>query len=572
MFANIIQLLLNHCNCGSLLSFPTMTVFLPILAILGALSPLFTLAWLWQLKEWRWDRLLEHLRREGWMGQLWGRTRPAILGMYAAVAMAAWWNGGMVEWRDGQMGKWAVIVALLLLSGLTAVQIGLRRQRRPVFTKKTVTVTATAVLLTILLAIFLGTHHPAWLPILVLLQPLALATAWVLWYPVDTFLKNRIIARARSLREKFPDLTVIGVTGSVGKTTTKELLACVLRDLQPAMTPAHVNSEIGVAQWLMQRLTPPLPASAQRALGEGVGGWGYVIVEMGAYRKGEISTLCSFTKPTIGVITHIGTQHIALFGSQEKLFEAKAELIASLPPDGRAFLNGDNALTRTMAAISSCPTVIVGTGGQCDLEAFDIEETGSGIRFRLVRRSLSPAEASAKVGGEGEARDVLFEVPLHGTHNVTNVLLAIAVGEHLGVRLERMRELLKTFAPLSQTFSVRTEAGVRILDDTHNSSVASMKAAIAWARTQPEEHKILLAAGLIEMGDLQTSVEEELGAIAGRVFERMIILDAASARNFAASGAKNVEVYSKRSEKIEPGSLLVCTGRMSEKIFQSLMP
>jgi len=197
------------------------------------------------------------------------------------------------------------------------------------------------------------------------------------------------------------------------------------------------------------------------------------------------------------------------------------------------------------------------------------------LRFRNFDRHFEVPERAIRdgalgVGGPLERRVVdHHHLPVAGR---AHELLAIAVGEHLGVRLERMRELLKTFAPLSQTFSVRTEAGVRILDDTHNSSVASMKAAIAWARTQPEEHKILLAAGLIEMGDLQTSVEEELGAIAGRVFERMIILDAASARNFAASGAKNVEVYSKRSEKIEPGSLLVCTGRMSEKIFQSLMP
>ena len=398
------------------------------------------------------------------------------------------------------------------------------------------------------------------LPFLILLQPVMLTLAWLLWYPVDAFLKNRIITQARTLREKFPDLTVIGVTGSVGKTTTKELLACVLKDLHPAVTPVHVNAEIGVARWLLRQLRvasyelrePPFGSAQSRLHPQpATRNPQFLIVELGAYRKGEIATLCSFAHPTLGVVTHVGTQHIALFGSQEKLFEAKSELMQSLPPDGRAFLNGDNALTRKMATISPCPAVIVGTGGSCDLEAFDIEETPKGIRFR--------------------ARDVLFELPLHGTHNVTNVLLAIAVGEHLGIKIDRMRELLKTFAPLSQTFSVRTESGVRILDDTHNSSTASMKAAIAWARTQPEEHKILLAAGLIEMGDLQSPAERELGGLAAAVFGRTIVTDEQSAKNFMAGGAV-VETLSKNSTSVPQGSLLVCVGRMSPSTIRRLLP
>ncbi len=515
-----------------------MTVFLPMLAVFAALSPLLTLAWLWQVKEWRWDRLLEHLRREGWAGQLWGRIRPVIVALYA---------GAFLLLRENPLIILVFLGCLLLTSTLTAIQIVFGRQRYPVFTKKAVILTVTAGLLTVVAALMIERMQwDGFFPVIVLIQPFTLALAWLLWFPVDTFLKNRIISHARSLREKFPELTVIGVTGSVGKTTTKELLACVLKDLNPAVTPAYVNAEIGVARWLMnslsQRKQPPEPAPEPEP----------VIVEMGAYRKGEISILCSFTKPTIGVVTHVGTQHIALFGSQEKLFEAKGELIQSLPSDGRAFLNGDNALARKMATISPCPAVIVGTGGSCDLEAFDIEETPGGIRFRT--------------------RDILFEIPLHGTHNVTNILLAIAVGEHLGIKLERMRDLLKSFTPLSQTFSVRSESGVRILDDTHNSSTASMKAAIAWARTQPEEHKILLAAGLIEMGDLQSPAERELGGLAATVFERTIVTDEQSAKNFAAGGAKNVETFSSKSAKIPAGALLVCTGRMAGSVIRRLLP
>lgn len=520
----------DHC-------YPVCTVklLLPILAVLASLSPLLTLAWLWQVKEWRWDRLTEHLRRQGASGQLWGKARPAIVGIYVI--------GGMAEWWDVSAGGLAVVTVLLILSALAIVQITLRRQRVPVWTGKAIALASTAMLLTGVISASLAGFAPL-LPAIILLQPVALAAAWLMWRPVDILLKNRVIARARSLRERHPDITVIGVTGSVGKTTTKELLACVLKDLNPAATPAYVNAEIGVARWMIGILIPRSSFAADRRPA-------LVIVEMGAYRKGEIAALCSFVRPTIGIITNADAQHIALFGSRESLFEAKSELVRSLPPEGLAFLNGDNELSRKMADLSPCPVTIVGTGGRCDLEAYDIEETATGIRFR--------------------ARDVMFEVPLHGTHNVTNVLLALAVGEHLGAGFERMRELLKAFSPLPHTFSVRVEKDIRILDDTHNSSAAGLKAAIAWSRVQPEEHKILLASGLIEMGDMQTSVEKELGALASNVFERTIVLDVASAKNFADGGA-DVEVFSQKSMPVPPGSLLVCVGRMPHTTIRRLLP
>ncbi len=515
-----------------------------LLTILGALSPLLTFAWLWQLKEWRSDRLLEHLRREGWVGQLWGKLRPLLVALYVCAVLVP--------------GVWMTFFVVLVVTGtqmilatLTVAQFVMGRQRRPVMTRKAMTVTGTALLMTAGMAAASWAYFPLALPVIVLLQPLSVTLAWLVWKPIDGLLKRKIIARARTTREAHPDSVVIGVTGSVGKTTTKELLACVLKDLQPLVTPAHVNSEIGVAQWLTDRLRVSGSETRDGHSQPVTRDSKLLIVEMGAYKKGEIALMASYAKPTMGVVTHVGTQHIALFGSQEALFAAKSELVQSLPADGRAFLNGDNGLARRMVERSPCPVTIVGTGGRCDLEAFDIEETSTGIRFR--------------------AGDTVFDLPLHGTHNVTNALLAIAVGESLGVTLPRMRELLRTFVPLSGTFSVREEAGVQILDDTHNSSVASLKAAIAWARTRPEERKVLLATGLIEMGEMQAPAERELGALAAAVFERTVVIDPQSARNFAAGG-RNVETLSGTTARAAPGSLLVCAGRMSAGTVRRLLP
>lgn len=443
-----------------------------------------------------------------------------------------------------------IVLMLSIVTGLGLMQVILRKQRRPVPTKKAITVTGTAALLTLIVTIVVSIMgFNVLLPFIILLQPVMIACAWLLWWPVDSVLKARIMQKARALRNSHSDMTVIGVTGSVGKTTTKELIACVLKDLKPDVTPAYVNSEIGVANWLSDKLR--ITDYGLRESKSEIRNPKLFVVEMGAYQKGEIALMCSFVKPTLGVVTMVGTQHIALFGSQQNLFEAKSELVSALPSDGRAFLNGDNELCRKMASVSSCPVVIAGTGGQCDLEAFDIEETAQGIRFK--------------------ACDTVFDVPLHGTHNVVNVLLAIAVGEHLGVPLDRMRGHLRSFTPLLQTFSVRTEAGVRILDDTHNSSAASVKAAIAWTRTQPEQQKILLAAGLIEMGEHQSPAEQELGTLARTVFQRIIVIDPQSAKNFASGGA-TVESLTQTPNRIPPGSLLVCTGRIAESAIQRILP
>lgn len=458
--------------------------------------------------------------------------RPAIAAIFAWIFL----------WRLLPLEQW-VLLFLVILAGLSLVQFGLKKQRLPIPTQKALVLVATSLLLTSIVSFVMTLHlnrlgANVLLPFLGLLQPFFLALSWILWRPVDFLLKKRVLDRARTMRSREEDLTVIGVTGSVGKTTTKELLAHVLANLPALATPAHVNSEMGVARWLIDVLSKP---DHPRVL----------IVEMGAYREGEIALLSAIAQQTIGVVTHVGSQHLALFGSEEALFRGKSELITNLPESGHAFLNGDNAPARRMRELAPCPVTIVGTGGSCDLEAFDVEETATGIRFRVDGR--------------------IFSLPLHGTHNVTNVLLAIAVARHLGMTDDATAQRLKTFVPPQHTFSVRREREIMILDDTHNSGAASFRAAIAWARTQPFEVKTLLASGLIELGDQYEPIHRELGALSAHVFQRAIFLDEESARFFREGFGKPVEVIRKEIGPIAPGSLLVCIGRMRSSVINRLL-
>ncbi|MDD4628739.1 MAG: UDP-N-acetylmuramoyl-tripeptide--D-alanyl-D-alanine ligase, partial [Candidatus Peribacteraceae bacterium] len=445
-----------------------------------------------------------------------------------------------LRWVPGQ--TWT-IGTLVLLTVLTIVQIALDRQPLPRWTMKALALTIGALLLTFVGSVMLLLLHPnasVVLPLFPLLQPFALFLSWCVFLPVDRSLKHRVMERARLLRKAHPDLTVIGITGSVGKTTTKELLLHLLKTQGAHATPAYVNTEMGVAEWLTKELATPDPPRI-------------LIVEMGAYRPGEIALLCNIAKPTLGIITFIGTQHIALFGSQDALLKTKAELFQSLPADGTAILNADSPFVEALKGMSGCPTITVSTGEHADIEAFDIEETPTGIRFRIGI--------------------TVFTIPLHGTHNVSNVLLAIAAAEALGMKRNEVARALLTFRPPEHTFAVRMlPQGVMLLDDSHNASPASFSAAINWAKTQPEEHKVLLTSGLIELGEEEDRVHAKLGTEAAGIFDRVIFTHARHARAFERGFGKPVEIFGKTTARLPSPSLLACIGRVPEEFIRRLLP
>src|SRR3989344_6345055 len=321
----------------------TVAYFLIVLTLLGVLSPLLTFTALFQQKEWRLDRLKEHVRREGAWGQLIGKSRGIVIGIYAACAIAA--IIASFYFRHIQDSELILTAGSLLLigaglclcafAGLSVTQILLNKQRMPVWTKKAILIVLLSACITVVYALLplwflypVGTLILFSLPLLIVLQPVSVLLSWFLLQPIDLTLKRRIFTQARLLRERHPEWTVIAIAGSVGKTTTKELLRHLLQDLSPTTPPAHVNTEMGVAEWMLAELqeeaTHPKP----------------VIVEMGAYRTGEIKLMCSFVQPTMGVMTALGSDHLALFGSEEAIIEANGELIDALPPGGKAFLDG----------------------------------------------------------------------------------------------------------------------------------------------------------------------------------------------------------------------------------------
>ncbi|MCK4453817.1 UDP-N-acetylmuramoyl-tripeptide--D-alanyl-D-alanine ligase [Candidatus Parcubacteria bacterium] len=217
--------------------------------------------------------------------------------------------------------------------------------KKPVLTKKTIPILVFTFVLFTFIPIFLWQKvtlsqviydYPPlyrfcfWLLLIDILVPIIVSLIVLAFQPFTVLLRNRILEKAKKKREKFKDLLVIGITGSYGKTSTKEFLYSILSEKYKnkiLKTKEHQNSEIGISQCILNDLKPKHQI---------------FICEMGAYNRGGIKLLCGIAKPKIGILTGINEQHLATFGSQENIIRAKFELIESLPEDGIAFFNAKN--------------------------------------------------------------------------------------------------------------------------------------------------------------------------------------------------------------------------------------
>ena len=291
------------------------------------------------------------------------------------------------------------------------------------------------------------------------------------------------------------NLRVIGITGSVGKSTTKELVAEVLGQRYHTLkSPGNLNNEIGLPLSLL-RLGP----GHQRA-----------VLEMGFYVPGEISFLCDLALPQVGVITNIGTVHAERAGSQEEIAKGKAELVEALPPapEGIAILNYDDPWVRPMAAKTKASVFYYGLDPAAELWADHIESQGlEGIFFRMHYRN-----------------EVLhLRVPLIGRHSVHTVLRAAAVGLVEGLSWAEIVYGLQSSHTQLRMVAVHTQQGALILDDTYNASPESTLAALNLL-SEMEGRKVAVLGDMLELGQYEQVGHEMVGLRAAEVCDELIVV------------------------------------------------
>ncbi|MEN3616072.1 UDP-N-acetylmuramoyl-tripeptide--D-alanyl-D-alanine ligase [Plantactinospora sp. ZYX-F-223] len=294
---------------------------------------------------------------------------------------------------------------------------------------------------------------------------------------------------ARAVIDRLPDITVIGVTGSVGKTSTKDLLGQVLGTLAPTVANVgSTNNELGLPQTVAQANDDTR----------------YLVLEMGARGIGHITYLTGIAPPRVGVVTRIGSAHLGEFGSTDNIVTAKGELVEALPAGdegGLAVLNADDALVAGMTARTRARVLTYGLRPGADVRAIDIELDEQGRpRFRLAIRS---AEARVRLR-------------VHGGHQVSNALAAAAVAAGLGYPLDATAQALsdaEALSPGRMQVTIRPD-GVTIIDDAYNASPDAMGAALTALAdmTAPTGRRAVAVLGeMAELGDQAMSIHYEVG-------------------------------------------------------------
>ena len=272
---------------------------------------------------------------------------------------------------------------------------------------------------------------------------------------------------------------IVAVTGSAGKTTTKEVIAEMLSvGLRTAKSEGNLNNEIG------------LPLSLLRIADEAQ----VAVVEMGMNHAGEIRRLAEIARPDVGVVTNVGYAHIENFESVEGIAGAKRELIESLGADGIAVLNADDARVAAMSRAHVGRAILYGQSENADVRAEDVELAKDGVRFRVG--------------------SVKFESTLTGHHNVSNILAGVAVARACGIAPERLQDRVRTLQPGKMRGERIEVRGLTIYNDCYNSNPDAVRAMLEVLRDTPAKRRIAVLGEMLELGHWAEALHRGVGSYA----------------------------------------------------------
>jgi UDP-N-acetylmuramoyl-tripeptide--D-alanyl-D-alanine ligase len=327
-----------------------------------------------------------------------------------------------------------------------------------------------------------------------------------------------LAALAHEVLARLPDLTVIGVTGSSGKTSTKDLLAQLLTRLGPTVAPpGSFNNELGHPYTVLRATTRTR----------------YLVLENSARGVGHIAALCAIAPPRIGVVLNVGSAHLGEFGSREAIARAKGELVEALPPEGLAVLNADQPLVAAMADRTKARVRTFGTGPDAGVRAVGV---GADERGR-------PRFTLAADGGRAPVRLALF-----GEHHVYNALAAAAVALELGMPLADTAEALSQAGPVSRWRMEVTDRpdGVTVVNDAYNANPESVRAALrATSRIAGTRRTWAVLGQMAELGPDADAEHEAVGRLVGQLGMFLVVVGPEAARIHAGAvleGADSVQV------------------------------
>lgn len=316
--------------------------------------------------------------------------------------------------------------------------------------------------------------------------------------PIEKFVfyyyKYKAIKKLRGMS----NMPVIGITGSYGKTSSKNILADVLNVKYNAFpTPKNFNTTYG----LINTINNYLDKFSD-----------YFIAEMGAFKRGEIKEVCDLVHPTYGILTRVGTAHLESFGSRENIQKGKFELIESLPNNGIGILNGDDEYQRSYKLKNSCKIKWIGIdSSDVDVRAINIKLSYKGTSFDCIFK--------------GDHKKYHFETKLLGKANVYNILAAIALGKELGISIEQLILGVKKVNTIEHRLELKKYGNINIIDDAYNSNPVGSKMAIEVLSMMPGK-KIVVTPGMIELGVSEYEYNKTFGEQIAEVADEAILVGA----------------------------------------------
>lgn len=516
-------------------------------SLLISLTVLFQV-YLWQRKEYRWDRMRSYL-----LSQESSHIKDKLLWVFVAFVLAGWFSRFVVNEVAAEILGWFALVALTMKFAYTTYTKGIFR---PTPTKKSIVTVFLAIVL-VVAALWVAVMDTKILALafatLIALLPVVLGLAVLGANAVAGIRKKMFIQKATRIRAGNTHLQVVAITGSVGKTTTKEYIAHMLRRAgkHVVATKAHRNSEFPVAQDVLEQLTPDVDT---------------YVVEAAAYRAGEVAAIMNIVQPQFGVLTEITNQHVGLFGSLQALAQAKWEIVSHLPKDGVAILNIDNPEIAKRRADATQNVVTYSSKGEADVYVDDIT-----IQKKDITATLHVGSEQKKV-----------TLPIVGRGELSSALAATAAAHAMGVSFADITANLATLPSLAQTMHVTGGVeGSTVIDDSYSGSEASYINAFGHLKVFASSDARIALVPIIELGDSAPDVHENIGKQLAGLGAKVYIFGEAYKKDImrgAGDAAANIHWFTNGKEmaqKITHGisneSVVLLEGRLPAEVRAAVL-
>ncbi len=336
------------------------------------------------------------------------------------------------------------------------------------------------------------------LAVMASLNYLVVYLANVINHPLERLIYHKYERNAKNKLKSMPQLKIVGITGSYGKTSCKNILNDILNvKMNCLATSKSINTFNGLMITINNKLSKFDDV---------------FIAEMGAYVKGEINGLCRLVNPKYGIITSIGTAHLETFGSERNIQEGKMELIEYLPSDGIGVLNRDDPKQKNYEIKKENHAKILWIG----IDSKDADVVADNIKCSYNGTSFD-------VKFKGERKKYTFETKLLGKHNVYNILAAIALGKEFGLSIKELQQGVKKVAPIEHRLEIKRLGNFYQIDDAYNSNPVGAKSALE-VLNMMQGTKVVVTPGMVELGSKEKELNKEFGRQIAKVADKVILV------------------------------------------------